>query len=147
MDELIGYGALIAGSWGLSVYALKKVRDSDHAEPPLKDSAAVAIIAISFLGACAAAFLLGANSLGTKGDGFLAVLLFLLPFFVMMVTYWGKLKEGPEGETTAAKTKRLKDRGTIIWLGPLLFIAAVVLLAVLPALGFFGSFNEFPTTT
>lgn len=144
MNNLIEYGGYIAGIWVLSVFAIKPIRDSERADGPTKDAAAAAIIGMSIIGTAAAAFLLGANSLGSKGGGFLGVFIFLIPFFAMIFVYWRSLGQEPDDEKPAAKVRRESNRKATALFGSIFFVLAVVFLAILPATGAFGSFEEFP---
>lgn len=146
MYNLVEYGGLIAAIWALSVFAIKPIRDSDKADGPTKDAAAAALIGMSVISTAAAAFLLGANSLGTKGGGFIGVFVFLIPFFAMIAVYYRGLRQTPDNETQAAKTRRDSNRKATFWLG-IIFLALAIALLVIPITGAFNSFEPMPISS
>ncbi|WP_159555465.1 hypothetical protein [Citricoccus sp. K5] len=91
MNDLVTAGAFIGGIWVLSLIGLKAIRDSKYASVATQDSAAVAIVAMSIIGAGSGAYLLAEEQL-SEGQGWVGIVAFLIPFVAMGVVYLCKDK-------------------------------------------------------
>lgn len=88
MEDLITFGSLVGGTWALSLFGLKSIRDSAEAEEPLKDAAAAAIIAVNFIAGMAASVYLGWNLDNDMSGAVVAGFIFLVPFIAMASIYF-----------------------------------------------------------
>lgn len=125
MTDLIAFGAFLGGIWALSLLSLKVIRDSEHAESRLRDAAAAAIVALSFLAGLAASFAYGwnflfsdssnSNELGSSWIGaILASGLFLVPFAAMTIVYRRSAPNPTEIEELQKQMKDLKLKVEIL---------------------------------
>lgn len=90
MNDLVEFGLFVGGIWALSLLGLKSIHDTPEAEKRLKDASALAIVAVTLVGAVAGAFALGLSRFETIGSGLLASFIFLIPFVAMAVVYFHK---------------------------------------------------------
>lgn len=121
MTDLIVFGSFVGGVWALSLLSLKVIRDSEYAEKRLRDAAALAIVALSFIAGGAASAVYGWNFLfaddpnadqktGSPMGAGLAVGLFLVPFIAMGIAIlFSKKSETTEMQKLRSDVEKLQS--------------------------------------